>query len=812
MPISLQVIAKYESKQSDTSYELRVYNTVDTIAIGDRLQTQGRRHAVKAGSGIPRLNGDTRNLEDTVKGSSLEIGIWVDEREADIQKWSDFRTDLIESEEGKYICAFLKDGVFNWGGYLQTDNVRFTEQSPQYLFTLYAVDGLGALDGFPYGYYELDGGDYVQKSYTDKARLTQFVQRCLAHLPHKVLYDSLNGDAELFVTDVNYYAQGMPSTLSSDDPMYYTQADSFRFLKLNDKNKIVEVTNAKETLSEVCRFFGADIRQSNGRYEIVSFNRRTASNLRFKKYDATTETAVGTEQYPQQVSVGNNKDVKQLANPTRYLLPPARQIKVYHKKSDYYANSLIVDEDGTSGFTFGTEQSLGFITANGSNTIRVQIGFDLNVSLLQDNATDDTVPGVIRLLAKIQCGTKYLANGSSSFDYEWTSTEGAVILQFIGTPSNPWGTSPATLGGFLIGEVFYFDYDSGNYFPPFPEDGEVKITVTFAMGKMATDGSLTTFATSAGNITYTNASTEGNTTGLNGLLGGGLWYIANNLNLLVNNVESDGSDLNGDTMYLIDNEKSTGEITDNSKIIELQDAYLMGGQNVDNSRVVKIWNGSAWVFSQLWQYNGLGSTYTYDKLLLYDWLRFQSEAVERYQMTLVMNSADVEFGKTLAVGAEIFVMIEGKIDTSSDRVTGHWVKVSEKTPPIRTDVVQPPIKPIIKGDIRKLERMSERLDSLMLAKYNIESIRRTKYIPASTLTSLRVTVNWTRAGALKDGNTIRVIRITDLTYEDFIVSADTTSGNDAISIDSKAITEDIPEGSYIIFEPEYFATSFNSKT
>lgn len=817
MAISLQIKATYKSALSDASCEYRVYNTKETIAIQNRLQAiSGTTHCVDSRGAYPYLNGDTEKLESPVKGSSLEVKFLIDQNASDFQKWIDFRDDLLASEEGKYIVAYLENGVFEWGGYLQHDNIREVEQSPITDLTLYAVDGLGekSLGGFLYGTYEDIGGVDTFTRYTDAdVRLTTVVQRCLQHLPHLELYDAFNGDTELFATDVNYYETTMPSNLNTDDPMYHTVCDSLRFVSIDKKSKITDAADSRSVLSEVCRFFGADIRQSGGVYQIVAFNRRTAENLRLKYYNATEEVAQLTATVPQQVLVGNDQDVVQYVDPERYLIPPVRAIKFYHKKSDYYVDSLITNINGVSNLNFGTEQSMGFVTANASNTIRIQTQFDLIVKLLQQQATNLTNFGITRLQAIIKCGTKYLTNTSiSSFEYEWTNTASVCLLSTIGNYSTEWLTQPVVLpSGYVIDETFEFAFDSGFYFPPFPEDGELTIEFGFVVGRLASGGALTSFPTTFGGVTYNNDSTEGNTTGLTGLLTGGNWWGIPFQNTQVSIVTSGGEDFeNADTMFIIESEQLAGEINDNSYVLELEDAYLTGGQNVDNTKVVKIWNGSAFVFSQLWQYNSGGDTFTYDKLLLYDWLRWQSESVERYQMTLKTRNNDVKFGKTLKIGNEIFVMAQGGIETGEDSVTGQWIKVIEKAPIIRNDVHEPPIKPIIKGDIIKLERLTERLGKLTRARWENEAIRQVDYIKAGAITSIPITVAWSKSTALKDNNTIRIIRTSDLTYEDFVVSADTTSATSTISVDSKTITEDIPEGSYIIFEPEYLATKINS--
>ena len=815
MAISLQVLAKYYSALSGTQCEYRVYNTQETIAIGDRLQAiQGTTHSVDDRGAYIYLNGNTDKLENPIKGSSLEMSFKIDQNKGDYSKWIDFRDDLIASEEGKYIVAYFEDSAFKWGGFLQHDNIREVEQSPITMLTLYAVDGLGkdSLGGYPYGYYDDSGGSDELVKYTDSdVRLTTVVQRCLQHLPHLELYSEFNANDVLFSTDVYYYENSMPDDLDTDDPMYLTSCDSLRFLKIDNKSQIVDVNNSWEVLSEVCRFFAADIRQSNGRFEIVSIGRRAATNLRLKNYDATTEAAVSTETFPQQVLVGNTEDVVQYVDPERYLLPPVRRIKFYHKKSDYYANSLIVDDDGGSTFTFGAEQSMGFVTANGVNTIQLTVGLDLFVNVAQTDATVFTNQGIIWLLVTIKCGTKYLINGASSFEYEWSSTPSPCIIGIIGGLVNNWNTFEQPLIGMEIEEEFNFQYDSGNFFPPFPEDGELTIEYGFVIGQSDVDGDLIQFPTSGGGVTYNNDSTEGNTTGLLALITDDLWYQINLSTATITVVESGGSvNENADTVYVMDSELSVGELTNNTKVLELQDAYLTGGQNVDNTKVVKIWNGSAWVFSQLWQFNAGGTDYTYDKILLYDWLRWQSESVERYQMTLHMRSADVKFGMTLKVGTEIFVMVQGYINTSNDTVTGQWIKLLDKAPIIRNDVLEPPSDPIIKGDIIKNGKLAERIEAITRAKWNNESINVCDYVENGTITSITTAKNWVLSDVLDTGNVIRVIRATDLTYEDFEVSAKTAASTNTISVTSKSITEDIPRGSYIIFQPEYFAKRLNT--
>lgn len=814
MAISKKIEGSFKTGRSNHTYSVEVYDMVSTVPISEKI-ILGTNHFFDGTGFELDFNGE-QSIHDRIIGTSASIGLLIKLDAVDITVVQDFINTVLSNEEGRFGVAIKKDGAMIYAGSVQKDGLRITEESPYFRFNIYSTDELGRLNGV---FYSPDG-TANGNTYDGFEKLTDIVTKALSKITYIELFDSFNDDAEVLATDTNYYAVEMESggaiDTSTDDPLYLTKVYESRFVKVNLETGDVESSTCNEVATEVARTQGARLFQSEGKFWLVSWNKHSFTNLKVKYYDQYGSNVANSE-ISQRVTIGNDQPCSLMATPQRYMLPPVRSAYFLHKKSDYVDSLLLVPFLATATDYFN-EYTLGTFSQSTDNSIRIkgtfEANFDVDSQLTYATVTVGgfTYVGSVqdfsaRLQVIVKCGAKYLYSPpepsvlTGEFIYSWVDdTSGGLDVPVATLDLIDGGTN---LESVLSGDTYYeihenlsFEFDTGSSIPGFPVDGE--LTVQFFIRCEADD--LDYFIANPTNISAYEAPSSAFT-------------YPTIPNIQIKEINSGNESENYDIKYSmnVDSVIDPGEISQDSINYQLESAYFIGGQNANQSTRYLVWDGSGYVFSSNWKYNGLGAERTYQDTFLYDFIRFQANTIERLKCSITMSSHDVWPHKTLLIGSEVFAMLNARFDSNNDMWEGEWALVIETARTATPVTHEPPVRGTTKGNVKKFKKgINSNVKSISAIYSSMLSVNHTQGIAAGTITSLITKANWTRVGVLDTGNTIRVVRSNDLTYEDFEVSAKTTSGTNTISVTSKAIIKDIPQGSYIIFEPEYFATKINS--
>lgn len=809
MPISKKIEGSFKTGRSSHTYKVEVYNMVENVPISEKV-ILGVDHFFNGSGFTLDFNGE-QSIHDRIIGTSASVGLLIKNSATNIDLINSFINDVLTSEEGKYGVGIFKDGGLIYAGSLQKDGLRITEQSPFYRFNLYSTDELGRLNGVYYSPDETPDGD----TYDGFEKLNEMLIKALSKITYMEILTSYNDHSEVLATDTNFYAvemQGGTIDTDVDDPLELTKVYESRFIKINQETGETESSTCAQVISEISRTQGARLFQSQGKFWILSWNKHAFTNLKVKNYDKDYAMVLN-EEITQRVEVGNDQPNSLMATPERFMLPPVRSAYFLHKKSDYI-DSLLIVPFNAGAIDYFNEYSLGYFTQSTTNSIRIkgtfEVNFDIDQQLTFSTVTvgGSTYVGSVqdfsaRLYVIVKIGSKYLDSvegPNGEFVYLWVDdTSGGLDVPKATIDVLDGGT---TLESVLSGDTYYqihenfpFEFDTGSSIPGFPVDGEM--TIQFIIDCKADD--LDYFIANPYNISVYNAPTS-------------YWTFPTIPNVQVKEINNGNVSENYDIKYSInvDSEIDPGEISKDSINYKLEDAYFIGGQNANQSTRYLVWDGSGYVFSSNWKYNGLGTARSYPQTFLYDFIRFQAETIQRLKCKITSSDHTIYPHKTLEIGDEIFAMLNAKFVSNEDQWSGEWALVLETTRTATPITHEPPVLGTTKG-IKKLERKIRSNNTFLNVVYDsMLSINKTQGIAQGIITTLTTQTAWDKSDNLKTNNVIRVVRVNDLTYEDFIVSANTTGSSKTISVTSKAITADIPQGSYIIFNPTYLATKINS--
>lgn len=638
-----------------TEWKIEIYDKDSSVGSPTSFNTYGDGFSLS-------YEGTDAESYTPVIGSAVKIFFAVEDAAAQT-----LISDILTSQEKRFYIMIYKASSFYWGGVLLQDLGTQLDESLPSQITLSAVDGIGYLKDFSYGYPQ-----YAPDTETPPALYkNRGYQDCLGHLSNIFagMFALLDGSPypnnnNLLSTAVTFYENNMHSGTPATtlDPLAVTRINHNSFIKLaEDINKFDEAITYYEVLEQICLIFNARFFLSDGKwrlyninqYEDTSFPERTYNFVVSYNTNPISRPASFTGEpsfvFASSSALSINKTIDQdtyatLATPSRTFYPnmvyskrkflkegstnllPQQDNFEPNSNNEYYNNVISIDSSGSSDYKINLSGH-GYVNINNAGAVgEINATFLLKgLFWISDNAG----------------GRKYFRNTiADPEDTDWNTTAGPFYIR----------CQPVDIITNFQQQPFSFNFTSDN------------INIDIESYYFWLDGF--GFWTGAGNSAYANGYAN---------FGGGQITTLYFLNYIEANILFEGVVQPDpvETDYYAWNPNAFL----NEKKLKITDS-LIGDDTAPNSYgKLQIKNTSgAWVDSALWKVGGAGDAEKIINLQLQEITKLRLEPVPKLSVQI---KGDIDFFNRVVYDSIGWIPLGMTINAGSGIIDFQLFKVAE---------------------------------------------------------------------------------------------------------------------------------------
>ena len=368
-----------------TEWKIEIYDKDSSVASPTSFKTYGDGFTLS-------YEGSDEETYKPIIGSAVKIYFAVEDSDGET-----LINDILTSQEKRFFIMIYKGGSFYWGGILLQDLGTVIDEALPSQVTLSAIDGIGYLKDFSYGYPEYNEEEELQGAVFQN----EGYQTCLKHLAlifngmfailDNAPYPSFNN---LLSTAVTFYEDNMHSGTIPDslDPLEKTRINHNAFIELGKNlNENSKGVTYYEVLEQICLIFNARFFLSDGKWRLYNINQYQSTSFRERTYNY--DASLGNENFTlaSNSALVINKAINQstyatLSNPSRTFYPnivyakrkfskegstnllPQQDNFEPNSNNDYYNSSISIDSSGTSDYKI-TLTGNGYIAINNTGSV-----------------------------------------------------------------------------------------------------------------------------------------------------------------------------------------------------------------------------------------------------------------------------------------------------------------------------------------------------------------------------------------------------------------------------------------------------------
>jgi len=713
-----------------------------TIELYDRYLSTTENHTVTA-SMAPQITWDNdRKLDpwSLILFSKCEWTFMINDQDDE-----DLIDDLIQGDEDQYYLRLYKDGSLYWVGMVLIDQVIKPRDSFPYPITLSATDGLKRLDTIR-----------IEQVASSQDNLVQFMRDILVRTG---INNALSASADFLSVAVRYYENQHGSYAKTFDPLRYTrvyQAQRLSVRSEDDGRK--EYFSQMEMLRWLLKGFGCRLMMINGHYHAMQVDAYSESNIRLHTYsqninfDTDTSIIAGTASsaaFVHAKAIAQNKQI--LQGDHWSFAPPVRRVSL---RRDLGTGFTIQPRGLFNGLDADT--AFGAVVQGSFNS-----GLMIDFSVVGVNWTNASAPANFRvefgIMVRINAtGTDYYLSNANG-NLVWSTSSTATYNVTVNATAPPAGAGSSWFTNLPVNNAL------GTYFigtPPLPTSGNliIKITPTF---RSLTGTDITS--------NFTDTSVDGGV------------FIS------YNNYDAQKAPEEG-ISYVF------GDETASSYVIDLDDIYIADNPNTSDAGKLEVYDGSRWDEASTWKRFESGSDANRLLLLVIETIyKLQQRALHILNATVIRS--DITPLNTITVDDKKMLFQGGTFNTELDEWQGQWIEIAEYSNSgagagfegIEISTNGPGLPYLPAGEpFGKTERTIE--GSLVVAT--------TDAVISGTVTSVSINAPGVNVANIDD----KLAIFNPLTgeSEELTLSAALLNDSTSASVDSVALNNEYPVGSYLI--------------
>ena len=727
-----------------TSYngiEWRV-DLFDDLAVSINTRT-----TVTASDGVSIKMEGRNKLYDWIHPSTCEFSLAIqnDDHESVIEAFAD-------SDQGRYFVQVTKSSNLVFTGIIINDTVTIEDGPYPYFYTIRAIDGLATLKDVDYS----NSG----VAYTGRQTFAQIILRALTYLPTATFYDSGGPGVPFFRTAVNWYESQMADT--TKDPLEWTRIDHRILDKRELSSDEPEFYSCWDVLELCCIRWGARLYYQDNRYYFVQPHLyASTSTIKFFQYypyadggASVGSTSVDTAVLIKDATNTSSTKYARAGGTFSFYNAVKRVIlKFYHSSINYLRDANWNELDNTL-YTVGdidtTSENVRMIF---SGRFWVQVTDSL---LSLGDRLDYPVRVVFQMRVKV--GTYHLKRTS------------------VGTFTNPRYDDP---NGVWLNSAEYFEAVSD----VFEYSGEFK-----SVGIEIQTAALPDIGVESWVVDQVAIR----------------WMVDDGGVAVVYTPDTITWRLDKPVGYLFDDENPfktkfytehiATNVNSNNKVDEYEIAFAdePNGWSVDR---IDVWTGAAWVDSENWQIDKVGTQRSFNDLFVFTLASLQRLPLRTREggniNAYILPNSRINYQGNNFIPAKI------NIHSNPDEDSGEIVQIRQDLTGITiTNVFTEISRPLITED-----NMNLIAGAADYSLYNGISHGVLAGNVSSGVTTT-IAVNALDYGFLKDGDVIIMLNKFNGNFEKLTMTADAAAGATSLSV-SGTLTNDYPAGSAIFLDPQY---------
>lgn len=522
-----------------------------------------------------------------------------------------FEQALIVNTEGRFSVKIFREGSLYWVGQILPDIVEILDQP--------------TVHGRPMVIKATDGlGRLKEIDYNDSGTAYTGTETIIEHLFN--ILGKLN-ILSLMSTDCVKTSLGWrEDSMTTGDQYALTRIGHKAFIKVDDKGTF-NYANCADVLKQLLLAFNARIMQVDGCFYIIQVGQYVANSMTVYAYDSSgTATGSATSQTFQQTDNASAGDMIRLSGGRFSYLPPLLFTKIDYKH--FTTQNLSFERQISTGTTYNITN----VPAASATSVLL---FTMQV---ETKLTFDTPGDFIQVFVKYHLR---ITLGSYYYERKATMNSRGVISYAKGR----WTNSPA-------------DYEF--FSSPVYTDGEsVYDDVTFSTPGIPTNGDLTIRVSFNNNYTILGILT-GRTDFTRTTRLSGVYMEIITAGIIQDRVQT--------TTYEAKNQNTDVSV---GKTLEL---VIGDGVEATTYGKLQVYNGSAWVDSDLW--TGLGETTPTPllQLLANEIMAGQAKPVQKLES--LWEATGYKANMSILYNSENYLPIQCRLDANRDDWSGEFFAVT----------------------------------------------------------------------------------------------------------------------------------------
>ena len=612
-----------------------------------------------------KWDGENDERYQPVKASACRFTIMIENATL-----AGFPTLLAAADEGRFTVKVQKyDGSSwdtYWRGFIVAQDMEIEDIDYPYEFDVEAIDGIGRLKDLNFNH---TAGIFAVGT---KYRGTKYVREMLRLCGY--IADFGTGNTFL-TTIIDIYEDSMSNIgAQNSDPLYKTQCNANVFLNIDD-NAVQNPVSAMEVLENWCQIFGARIFQAGGTWHFIQIQRyHTAGNVEYRRYDEDADTAAlgnGTTDLNKIGGTANTIDIDsttiiKLAGMKKSFYNPLYRAAIQY---GVYGSTSLIQTTPTNQYAGSTPSvhNLGTVTANANDKIIVSwaVNTDYNgngtyvLSTISGGYTGLGIGGNYLILKIYNSTGEYWDNTNNA----WVASDvpnyiiAHQLTGFFMNPNNDYAApSPQVIvmeaTNLPRSDTYYVSFASDLWIMASGYDNPPDISA-LGTGQISahSSGTIATMATYP--LTVFNAPNEAADSWVHYMIGSSV----------------------------VANRDYFCETANNASELYKTEVIIGDGPKSTSVGHLEVWNGAAWVVSDLWQQSGAGTSATLLTVMAETMLSGQKNYVDKNEQTLYLKGGEpylFDFTNSIKItegGSDYLYIPNGMtIKTGFDEISGVWFK------------------------------------------------------------------------------------------------------------------------------------------
>ncbi len=684
------------------------------------------------------------NILEPLKASRYEFSFLNNSATVD-----NFIVALANGNEDQFKMVVYKNSNLEWAGVVVIDQVSYEDMPKPRVTSVTAIDGIGRLSYIDFDYAS-DIGNPSENT---------FLKYIAEALDYNDLSQYWGASDPYFKESCEYYDTQMTTTGASDSPFLLTRCDRFLFMTevsgserdligpvpVGGSTKVYdyEPMRADVVIRLILQIMGCRMFLENGSYHIQQVRNFTGTSYIQRTINKSL-SVTGNSTYDHRQADGTV--LKRQAGCRWAYLPPLQSASVINEPRVSVATS----GGGTVDLNWVSTpivQGISLGTLRGGAGSKKSFRITLN---LEDKTTFFTaVPTNVEIDVLLSAGTTRLKSDAATPDIiKWTTVATDEVNRVLTDTFLQWPKGPRK----VVIET-----------PEFPLVSQSGCTLDVR-------------------YTMTTISTSTPT-------------MVTRIYPIEVEVLQDGITPKEQIFTVVNPNTQNSVRIDYGKILFTDIAELT------SKNTIEVYDGTNWVQSGVWD-AGYTTDVELSKTMVLETMSLQADAVQVLQGPIFTpksygNTESPLFHKSYTYDGDTFFCNGGHLDCNKDVFNGSWVKFQQNKGGLSIEAKEGyEVDDIVDKDIILNENTGGYTKGYVLEN-KLAALTATA---TGTITSLSITA---LATDLKDGDIISVIHPFNLLEKaSLTLSADASSGATSLSITSTALSQNLPEGSFVVLKPK----------